>query len=136
MDWERACLVAIHVGTMERLLSELIVHVRRTKLADRQVVSHRLADLKVRLEAARLLTREAAASLDARHAAGMAPSIAKLFGSEALLQSASDAVGILGECGVIAGSEVERILRDAVASTIYSGTSDIQRNIIAKWLRL
>ena len=68
------------------------------------------------------------ASLDA--------SIAKLFVSESLLQSALDTVRVLGGYGFTVEYDAERILRDAVGSTIYSGTSDIQRNIISRWLGL
>jgi alkylation response protein AidB-like acyl-CoA dehydrogenase len=62
--------------------------------------------------------------------------MAKLFVSESLLQSALDTVHTLGGYGVMVEYEVERSLRDAVASTIYSGTSEMQRNIIARWLGL
>ena len=141
MEWERACLVALHVGSMERLLAES-VHYARTRKAQGnpigkfQAVSHKLADMKVRLEAARLLTREAAAALNTRHGAGMPASIAKLYASEALLTTATDAVRTLGGSGILAGSYAERAVRDAVAGTLYSGTNDIQRNIIARWLGL
>ena len=141
MDWERVCLVAMHVGSMERILEETVAHARKRKafgssIGKFQAVSHRIADMKVRLEAARLLTYHAATTLETRHASGLSASIAKLFVSESLLTSATDAVRTLGGYGVLAGSGAERTLRDAVAGTLYSGTSDIQRNIIARWLGL
>jgi alkylation response protein AidB-like acyl-CoA dehydrogenase len=141
MEWERACLVALHVGAMERILAESVEYARTRKsqgtpIGKFQAVSHKLADMKVRLEAARLLTRQAAEALNTRHGGGLSASIAKLFASEALLVSATDAVRTLGGSGVLAGGHAERALRDAVASTLYSGTNDIQRNIIARWLGL
>ena len=66
----------------------------------------------------------------------MDASIAKLFVSESLVKAALDTVQIYGGYGYMTEYEVERTLRDAVASTIYSGTSEMQRNIIARWLGL
>jgi alkylation response protein AidB-like acyl-CoA dehydrogenase len=66
--------------------------------------------------------------------AGLDASIAKLFVSESLVQCALDAVQIFGGSGFMVDSDVERVLRDSVGSTIYSGTSEMQRNIIARWL--
>ena len=60
----------------------------------------------------------------------------KLFVSESLVRAALDAVQIFGGYGYSTEYEVERALRDAVGSTIYSGTSEMQRNIIARWLSL
>jgi len=141
MDWERACLVACHVGTMERLLEGAIDHARSRKqygqiIGKFQAISHRIADMKVRLQASRLLTYYAASSLGVSREAGRDAAIAKLFTSEALIQTTHDAVQIMGGYGFMTESGVERSLRDAVASTIYSGTSEVQRNIIARWLRL
>jgi alkylation response protein AidB-like acyl-CoA dehydrogenase len=62
--------------------------------------------------------------------------MAKLYVSEALVQNALDALQIHGAYGYTTGSGVERQLRDAVATRVASGTSDIQKNIIAEWLRL
>jgi len=59
-----------------------------------------------------------------------------VFVSESLVQSAMDLVQILGGYGFTTEYEAERVLRDAIGSTLYSGTSEIQRNIIARWLGL
>jgi len=90
----------------------------------------------VRLEAARLLAYRAASRLDKARDASMDASIAKVFVSEALVQSALDAVQVLGGYGFMADYDVERVLRDSIGSTLYSGTSEMQRNIIARWLGL
>ncbi|NQX88523.1 MAG: acyl-CoA dehydrogenase family protein [Halioglobus sp.] len=141
MNWERALLVACHVGTMERLLDVTVEYARTRRQYDQtigkfQAVSHRIADMKVRLEASRLLTYAAASGLEITRAVGRDAAIAKLYTSEALIQTTHDAVQIMGGYGFMTENDVERSLRDAVASTIYSGTSDVQRNIIARWLRL
>lgn len=141
MDWERVGIFASHVGTMARLLEKAVQHARTRKqfgqtISKFQAVSHRLADMKTQLEAARWLTYKAAWELDRSRTVSQDAAIAKLFVSESLLKAALDTVQIFGGHGFMAESEVERALRDAVGSTIYSGTSYIQRNIIAKWLGL
>jgi hypothetical protein len=139
MEWERICLVAGHVGTMQRLLEQSIDHARMREAQGRtigqfQAVSHRIADMKVRLEAARLLVQRSAWRLDRSRESAMDASITKLFVSESLVTSAFDTIRTLGGNGFMAEYEAERALRDAVGGTLYSGTSDIQRNIIARWL--
>jgi hypothetical protein len=141
MDWERICLFASHVGTMERLLEQAITYAKtRTQFGQRigkfQAVGHRIADMKVRLEAARLLTYRAAWQLDHGRTASLEAAITKLFVGESLLETALDTVQVFGGYGFMAEYEVERALRDAVGSRIYSGTSEMQRNIIARWLGL
>jgi alkylation response protein AidB-like acyl-CoA dehydrogenase len=141
MDWERVLLVAGHLGTMERLLEVSVAYARtRTQFGQQigkfQAVAHKIADMKVQLEAARLLTYRSAWRLDHARNASLDASIAKLFASESLLKTALDAVHIHGGYGYMVEYEVERALRDAVAATIYSGTSEMQRNIIARWLGL
>jgi L-prolyl-PCP dehydrogenase len=141
MDWERICLFAGHIGTMERLLEQSINHARtRTQFGQPigkfQAVAHRIVDMKVHLEAARLLTYRAAWRLGRSKQISLDASIAKLFVSESLVKAALDTVQIHGGYGYMTEYELERALRDAVASTIYSGTSEMQKNIIARWLGL
>lgn len=141
MDWERTLLVAAHVGTLQRLLETAITYARtRTQFSQTigkfQAISHRIADMKVQLEAARLLTYRAASRLGISRAASLDAAITKLFVSEALVKSALDSIQIHGGNGFMVEYEVERALRDAVGSTLYSGTSEMQRNIIGRWLGL
>jgi alkylation response protein AidB-like acyl-CoA dehydrogenase len=141
MEWERTCLVGAHLGTMERLLDKAINYARTRKsfgqrISQFQAVSHRIVDMKVRLEAARLMTYRAATRLETSKAVGLDAAMTKLFTSEALVQTALDTVRVLGGYGIMTEYGAERSLRDAVAGTIYSGTNDMQRNIIARWLGL
>jgi hypothetical protein len=141
MDWERICLFATHLGTMDRLLEESVVYARTRQQFGRpigsfQAVAHKLADMKVALEAARLLTYKAASRLDRSRSVSLDAAIAKLFVSESLVSAALGAVQVRGGYGYTVEYEVERMLRDAVGSTLYSGTSEMQRNIIARWLGL
>jgi alkylation response protein AidB-like acyl-CoA dehydrogenase len=141
MDWERSLLVAAHLGTMERLLETSIEYVRSRSqfgqpIGKYQGVGHKIADMKVRLEAARLLTYRTASRLGKTRSISLDASITKLFVSESLVETARDAVQVHGGNGFMVEYEVERAFRDAVGGTIYSGTSEMQRNIIARWLGL
>ncbi|HUG79371.1 MAG TPA: acyl-CoA dehydrogenase family protein [Burkholderiales bacterium] len=141
MDWERICLFASHVGTMERLLETAISYARtrsqfKQVIGKFQAVAHRIADMKVQLEAARLLTYRAAWRLGHARNASLDAAMAKLFVSESLVQAALSTVQVHGGYGFMTEYEIERALRDAIGSTLYSGTSEMQRNIIARWLGL
>jgi len=141
MDWERACLVACHIGTIEWLIERAVEYARTRKQSGQtiskfQAVAHRIVDTKVRLEAGRYLTYKAAAGLERPRTASMDASIAKLYVSESLLSSALDTLRVFGGYGLMSEYGIEQVVRDSVAGTIYSGTSDIQRNIIARWLKL
>jgi alkylation response protein AidB-like acyl-CoA dehydrogenase len=141
MDWERGLLGAVHVGTMQRLL-ELATHHARTRkqfgqsVGKFQAVSHRIADMKVRLEAARLLVYRTAEQLESSRSVSENAAIAKLFVSESLLETSIDTIRTLGGWGVLTSKQVERAMRDSIAGTLYSGTSDLQRNVIARWMGL
>jgi alkylation response protein AidB-like acyl-CoA dehydrogenase len=141
MDWERICLFAAHVGTVERLLEQAVEYARtRTQFGQPigkfQAVAHKIADMKVNLEAARLLTYQSAWRLERSRTVSMDAAITKLFVSETLVRSALDTLQVYGGYGYMVEYEVERAVRDALGSTIYSGTSEMQRNIIARWLGL
>ncbi len=139
MEWERACILGVAVGAMERQLETCVEYARTRHQFDKpigqfQAVSHRLVDMKVRLETARLLLYKVAWLKKMGKPAAMEAAMAKLHLSEVFVLSSLDAIRIHGGAGYTTEFEVERDLRDAVGGTIYSGTSDIQRNIIARFL--
>ena len=141
MEWERALLVAAHVGTIERLLETSVQYARTRNqfgqaIGKFQAVAHKAADMKVQLEAARLLVYRTASRLNSSRSISLDASITKLFVSETLVKAALDAVQLHGGYGFMEEYEVERALRDAIGSTLYSGTSEMQRNIIGRWLGL
>ncbi|MER2517010.1 MAG: acyl-CoA dehydrogenase family protein [Candidatus Accumulibacter phosphatis] len=141
MDWERSLLVAAHVGTIERLLETSIAYARSRSqfgqtIGKFQAVAHKIADMKVQLEAARLLVYRTASRLTVSRSISLDAAVTKLFVSETLVKTALDAVQVHGGYGFMEEYEVERALRDAIGSTLYSGTSEMQRNIIARWLGL
>jgi alkylation response protein AidB-like acyl-CoA dehydrogenase len=141
MEWERICLFASHVGTMERLLEQAVEHARTRvqfgqKIGKFQAVSHKIADMKIMLEAGRLLVYRAAWALERSRTVALDASIAKLFVSESLVAASLATMQIFGGSGFTSESGIERAVRDALGSTIYSGTSEMQRNIIARFLGL
>ena len=141
MDWERICLFAAHVGQMERLTEQAVKYARTRQVAGKpigkfQAVSHKIADMKVRLEASRLLMYRSASRLDTTRGVSLDAAMTKVLVSESLVQTAADTMQIFGGYGYATEYEIERALRDAFGAKIYSGTSEIQRNIIASWLGL
>lgn len=103
-------------------------------IATFQAVAFTLADMATEHRAARLLLEDAAATLDAGSEAGALCSMAKLFASEAAIRNTSRAVQVLGGAGFIRGVPAERLYRDARITTIYEGTSEVQRLIISRAL--
>jgi len=141
MEWERSLLVALHVGAIERLLDTTVRYARTRQqfgqpIGKFQAVSHKIADMKVQLEAARLLVYRTASRLGVSRSISLDAAMTKLFVSETLVRTALDAVQLHGGYGFMEEYEVERALRDAIGSTLYSGTSEMQRNIVARWLGL
>ena len=141
MDWERICLFASHVGTMERILEQAVKHARTRKqfgqaIGKFQAISHKIAEAKIHLEAARLLVYRAAWQLGKGRGAALDAAIAKVFVSESFLKTALETVQVFGGYGFTTEYGVERILRDAVGSRLYSGTNEMQKNIIARWMGL
>ncbi len=141
MEWERSCILAAHVGAMERQIEESVRYARERKqfgqpIGKFQSVSDRVADMKVRLETARLMLYKVAWLKKQGKSAVMEAAIAKLYLSEAFVRSSEDAMRIHGGYGYMKEFEIERDLRDALGGVFYSGTSDIQRQIIARLMGL
>ena len=141
MEWERSCILASNLGAMERQLETSITYARERSqggqpIGKYQSVANRIVDMKVRLETARLLLYKVAWLKKIGKPAVMEAAMAKLYMSEMFVASGLDAIRTMGGYGYMTEFEVERDLRDAIGGTIYSGTSDIQRNIIARLLGL
>jgi len=141
MEWERSCILGSNVGSMERQLETCIKYARERKQFNRSIskfqsVANKIVDMKVRLETSRLILYKIAWLKQRGQDAVMDAALAKLYLSEAWVQSCLDAIQIHGGYGYTTEFEVERDLRDAISGKIYSGTSEIQRNIIARRLGL
>jgi hypothetical protein len=136
IEWERGFMAATQVGRMQRILEMCVSHASRRKqfgvpLGSFQAVSHRLADMRVNLELARLMLYKIGWLKQQGRMALLESAVVKLFTSESLLDSALAAVRVHGARGIVADLPIERELRDALGCAIYGGTSDIQRNVIA-----
>jgi alkylation response protein AidB-like acyl-CoA dehydrogenase len=141
MEWERACIFASHLGSMQRLLEDTIAYAKARRqfgqpIARFSSIADRIVDMKVAIEAGRLLLYKVGAVKDAGGNAVLDAAIAKLFVSEAHIQQTLDALQIHGGYGYSTEYSVEREVRDAIPGTIYSGTSEMQRKIIARLLGL
>lgn len=138
MESERSMIMASHLGAAERLVDEAISRANEREQFGRpigtfQAVSHRLVDMTMRLEAARLQVYKATAAFGAGKAT-LPAAMAKLAASEAIAAIGIDAARIHGARGYVTEYEVEREVRDALGSLVYAGTSDVQKNTIAALL--
>jgi alkylation response protein AidB-like acyl-CoA dehydrogenase len=141
MEWERSFIFASHVGSMARQLDEAVAHARGRRqfgqpIGRFQSVSNRIADMRLRLETCRLLLHKAAWMMDRGEDTKLIPALAKLQIGESFPASSIEAMRVHGGRGCMPTHGVERDLRDAAGGVIYSGTSDIQRQLVAKLLGL
>ena len=141
MEWERACILASHLGAMQRMLEASVRHAstpRGTGGSGRPVdlspaIADKIAEMDMRLETARLALYKAAwLKQQGKHPLREA-AIAKLAVSHACIETAQAAMEIHGTLGDLTESQFERQYRDAISGTLYSGTSEIQKSIIARW---
>ncbi|WP_425639049.1 acyl-CoA dehydrogenase family protein [Algoriphagus yeomjeoni] len=137
MESERGYIFASQIGRLEKQL-ELSIAYANTRMTfgksigKNQSISNRIANMRLRLETSKMHLYKVA-YLDQHDLPLMKEAaMAKLYISEAFVESSMDFIRIFGAKGVVTEYEVERDLRDGLGGLIYSGTSDIQRNIIAK----
>lgn len=141
LEYDRCSILAAQLGAMERQLEEAIAFVRERKqfgqaIGKFQAVSHRIADMKLRLETSRLLLYKTAWLKQQGKSARLEAALLKLQLSESFVASSLDAVRTYGGQAYLGAGGVEKDLRDAIGGVLYAGTSDIQKNIIAKLLGL
>ncbi len=141
MEWERSCILANIIGTMEKQLENCIKYANNRKqfrqsIGKFQSISNKIVDMKIRLETTRLILYRSAWLKETKGSAPLESAMTKLYLSESWVKSCLDAVQIHGGYGYTTEFEVERDLRDSIGSTLFAGTSEIQRNIIAQQLGL
>jgi alkylation response protein AidB-like acyl-CoA dehydrogenase len=141
MLWERSSILASCVGTMGRQLEACTEYAKARNqfgkpIGSFQSVANRLVDMKLRLETSRLLLYRTTWLRAQGQEAAAEVAMTKLYLSECFVQSSLDAVQIHGGYGYTTEFELERDVRDAVASRIYSGTSEIQRDTVARAMGL
>jgi alkylation response protein AidB-like acyl-CoA dehydrogenase len=141
MSWERTCLFALFLGVQDRLIEAAIAHAKQRRqfgcrLADFQSVSNRIVAMKLRAESARFLLYRACWAIDEGEDTGLFTALSKLAVSESALATAADAVQLFGGIGYLRAYGIEAALRDAMGGTIFSGASDVQRQLAATELGL
>jgi alkylation response protein AidB-like acyl-CoA dehydrogenase len=141
LDLFRPSVGAFSLGMAEAALRIAVEHAATreafgTTISEFQGVSHQLADVKVSLEAARHLVYDAAAAYDDGDGAALTgkAAMAKLFATEAAQGAVDVAIQVLGARGLEADSTLAHLYKEVRAPRIYEGTSEIQRNIIAREL--
>lgn len=145
MAWERTLLLAPLLGAMERQIEECVDRARHRRQFGRRIgsfqsVSNRIVDMRLRLETSRGLVRAAAAGLNlaaaARHRGSVLPELAKLHVSESAVATFEDAVQVFGGYGYTEDAQIMQRLADVLGTRISSGTSDMQREVVAAKLGL
>jgi len=141
MKWEIICIFALQIGEMQTQLRRCVEHAKSrqqfgSSIGSYQAVSHRIANMHLRVETSRNWLQRAVEALGGGGRASLDIAAAKLSISEANVANSLDAITLFGGAGYMAETGIEAGLRNAVGGLIYSGTSDIQRNRIAAMLGL
>lgn len=136
LEMERAFVFAGISGIMDWQLGTVIDYSKRRMinglhLGKHQAISHKIADMKLRLDTLGLWLSKCAQLKDRNRRISLAAAQTKLYGGEAFLQSSLDAVQILGGSGLLESSRLPELVNDAMASRLFSGSSEIQKNIIS-----
>jgi alkylation response protein AidB-like acyl-CoA dehydrogenase len=142
MEWERLLIMAGALGALRRSLEEAVAYARERRqfgspIGGFQAVSDKLVDAHVSLSAARALMYETAWRYDHGDSGGPGPAAAvKLLGAETTLRAALDLLQVHGGHGYTSELPFERRLRDAVGARLYSGTSELMRQLVARSIGL
>ncbi len=137
LDGGRIGISAQAVGIARAALAASVAYAKERRafgvpIATHQAIHWKLADMRVQIDAARLLLFRAAWSKDERRPFTREAAMAKVFASEAAVRVCNEAVQIHGGYGYMRELPVERHLRDARVTTLYEGTSEVQRMVIAR----
>ena len=141
MQWERACLFAGFLGATNRLFQKCLTYAKTRHQSGRpigkfQSLSHRIADMHIEIESARLLLYRACWLMDQGKDAIKEISMAKIAVSETFVRASLEAIQIHGSNGYDQDYGIERYLRNAMGTKIFSGTSETQRDLVANRLGL
>ncbi|HET7410884.1 MAG TPA: acyl-CoA dehydrogenase family protein, partial [Paracoccaceae bacterium] len=139
LELGRVNVAARGVGVAQAALDEAVKYAQQRKtfgkpIHQHQAIALKLGDMATRVEAARLLTEKAAATLERGERADYEAGMAKLFATEAAMENATEALRIHGGYGYSKEFIVERLYRDAPLLCIGEGTNEIQRLLIARRL--
>jgi alkylation response protein AidB-like acyl-CoA dehydrogenase len=141
LELERIAVAAAYVGNAQTAVDDALRYAHERIQFDRaiyefQVLRHMLADMQTQVDAARLLVYRAATLAAASTPCSREVAMAKLFASETLQTVSRQGMQILGGHGMLPEADMERYFREGMQSTIGGGTSQIQRTIIAKSMKI
>jgi alkylation response protein AidB-like acyl-CoA dehydrogenase len=141
MELERSCLFATHLGAMEKEFDQSVNYAKDRyqfgqAIGKYQSISNKIAEMKIRVELSRLILYKVAWLKAQGKRVPLESAIAKLYISESYVENSLEALQIHGAYGYSKEFEFEKHVRDSIAGKIYSGTSEIQKNIIASYLGL
>jgi alkylation response protein AidB-like acyl-CoA dehydrogenase len=139
LDGGRINIGAIAVGVAQAAFETALNYSREREqfgqpISTFQGIQFMLADMAMKIEAARLLVYEAAYKLDEGQNAGMSASMAKCFATDVAMEVTTNAVQVLGGAGYVHDYPVERYMRDVKVAQIFEGTNQVQRVVIARAL--
>ncbi|WP_373265126.1 acyl-CoA dehydrogenase family protein [Hungatella hathewayi] len=135
LEWERCYEFASYVGAMQRVMEKCLEYANERRqfgkyISEFQAVSHKIADMKSKIELARLMLYKIAWLKDCGKKAYTEASIFKVFVSESYIQTCRDAMQIFGAYGYTEEYGIVQELQDALACSIHSGTNEMQKNTI------
>ena len=141
MIWERGCILANALGSMQHIMETCTDYAKQRKqfgqpIGKFQAVADKIVDMKLRLDSARMLLYSGAWQRTKGKSAFLEAAMTKRYLSNAWVRTCEAAIQIHGASGYMVEYEIERELRDAIASRLYSGTDEIQASIIASMLGL
>lgn len=139
LEYERAFVFAGIAGIMDWQLAEVVRYSRERRsggvhLGKHQAISHKIAEMKLRLDTIALWLNECARLCNAGERLTLASAQTKLYAAEAFLQSSLDAVQIMGATSLETGSLMAELVQDALAGRLFSGSAEVQKNLIAALL--
>lgn len=139
LAYERAFLFAGLLGIMKYQLNKVINYTRNRKikgqpLAKSQSISHKIADMAIRLETTKLWVYHCAKLADQNKKITFPSSCSKIYASESFLQSSLDTIQIMGARGLEPFQELSQFVIDAAAGRLLSGSTEIQKNIVSSLL--
>jgi alkylation response protein AidB-like acyl-CoA dehydrogenase len=138
---ERPALAAMCVGAAQAAVDDAVRYAKERSAFGRtigkfQAIQHKLVDMQVKVDAARLLTYQAGYLLSQGQSAERECSEAKIFASETYLQVAVEGIQVLGAYGYSMEFDMQRHFRESKLFQIFGGTSEIQRLVVARQLNL
>jgi len=141
LELERIAVAAAYVGNAQQAVSDALRYAHEREQFDRaiyefQVIRHMLADMQTAVDAARLMVYRAADLASRGVPCTREVSMAKLIASETLQTVTRNGMQIMGGHSMLPEADMERYFREGMQATIGGGTSQIQRTIIAKTLRI